>query len=53
MLWLTVRNWLVQQNIWRYKRGVAETDVVLTGFAFIMFPILRFFPPSSYKTDTS
>jgi hypothetical protein len=27
-----VRNQLVPQNIWRYRRGVAQTDVVITGF---------------------
>jgi len=31
MLWLTVRNWLAAQNIWRYRRGDAYTDVVITG----------------------
>jgi hypothetical protein len=31
MLWLTVRNWLAAQNIWRYRRGNAYTDVVITG----------------------
>ena len=30
MLWLTVRNWLVTKNIWRYRRGVAYTDVVIS-----------------------
>ena len=27
----TERNYLVPQNVWRYKRGVAQTDVVITG----------------------
>jgi len=31
MLWLTVRNWLAAQNIRRYRRGDAYTDVVITG----------------------
>jgi len=26
-----VRNWLAAQNIWRYRRGDAYTDVVITG----------------------
>jgi hypothetical protein len=32
MLWLTVRNYLVPQNICRYIRGVAYISVVITGF---------------------
>jgi hypothetical protein len=31
MLWLTVTNELTPQNIWRYRRGVALTDIVITG----------------------
>jgi len=37
MLWLTVRNWLAAQSIWRYRRGDAYTDVVITGEYNIMF----------------
>jgi hypothetical protein len=32
MLWLTAMNYLVPQNIWRYRRDVAQTDVVITEF---------------------
>jgi hypothetical protein len=32
MLWLTVTNWLVLQNIWCYRRGVISFYVVITGF---------------------
>ena len=32
MLRLTVTKYLVPQDIWRYRRGVANTDVVITGF---------------------
>jgi len=35
MLWLAVRNLLVQRNICSYGRGVAYTDVVITGFNYI------------------
>ena len=31
-LLLTVRNSLVPQDIWRYRRGVTLTDIVITGF---------------------
>jgi len=39
MLCLTVRNWSVAQNIWRYRRGDAYTDVVLTSLRCILFPV--------------
>ena len=35
MLWLTVRNLLVIHTVWRYRRGVAWTDVVITGLGCI------------------
>jgi len=37
MLCLTVRNFLVAQNIWRYRRGDAYTDVVITEQYNVMF----------------
>jgi len=35
MLWLTVRNYLVTQSIWCYRRDVVQADVVTTGFECI------------------
>jgi hypothetical protein len=32
MLWLTVRNTLVPQNVCLYKGSVVYTDVVISGF---------------------
>jgi len=36
MLWLTVKDWLVPQNFWRYQRSVVQTDVDTTGFYHII-----------------
>jgi len=30
-LQLTVRNYLVSQNMWRYRRGVVQADVIISG----------------------
>jgi len=44
MLWLTARDQLEPQNIWRYRRGVALIDVVITGFDYT---VLKIYIPST------
>ena len=44
MLWLTARDQLEPQDIWRYRRGVALIDVVITGFDYT---VLKIYIPST------
>jgi len=41
-LCLTVRNYLLPQNISRYSRGVSSTDVIITGFDCILIELQLF-----------
>ena len=40
ILWLTVTNKFVPQEIWPYRRGVVETRVVITGSTVLFCPLL-------------
>ena len=50
MLWLTVRNQLASQNNLRYRRGVVQTDVVITEEYIVMFNSERIIGTTEYLT---